>query len=164
VAGAEERKRLEQQYRDKLTSVERRLKELAEREKAAKRNAAQLVGGKLCATMCLQMMLPRRGMGPEHGGQHSCCLQYLFGRLTWPRHFSAQPACNAAAPAVPVLCTSHALHSHCSSASFTRRCICGVLHALLLPTGSRVGSMSAAAGRHQPHEVSACSSAAPHGG
>jgi hypothetical protein len=43
VAGAEERKRLEQQYRDKLTSVERRLKELAEREKAAKRNAAQLV-------------------------------------------------------------------------------------------------------------------------
>jgi hypothetical protein len=48
VAGAEERKRLEQQYRDKLTSVERRLKELAEREKAAKRNAAQLVSGMLC--------------------------------------------------------------------------------------------------------------------
>jgi hypothetical protein len=47
VAGAEERKRLEQQYRDKLTSVERRLKELAEREKAAKRNAAQLVSGML---------------------------------------------------------------------------------------------------------------------
>lgn len=42
-AGAEERKRLEQTYKDKLTSVERRLKELAEREKAAKRNAAQLV-------------------------------------------------------------------------------------------------------------------------
>jgi uncharacterized tellurite resistance protein B-like protein len=42
-ASAEERKRLEQTYKDKLTSVERRLKELAEREKAAKRNAAQLV-------------------------------------------------------------------------------------------------------------------------
>ncbi|WIA39358.1 hypothetical protein OEZ86_005467 [Tetradesmus obliquus] len=42
VAGAEERKRLQQQYRDKLTSVERRLKELADREKAAKRSAAQL--------------------------------------------------------------------------------------------------------------------------
>jgi uncharacterized membrane protein len=51
VAGAEERKRLEQQYRDKLTSVERRLKELAEREKAAKRNAAQLVSGTLCVCM-----------------------------------------------------------------------------------------------------------------
>eukprot|EP00879_Flechtneria_rotunda_P010714 GHRR01011196.1.p1 GENE.GHRR01011196.1~~GHRR01011196.1.p1 ORF type:complete len:1304 (+),score=608.99 GHRR01011196.1:374-4285(+) len=42
AAGAEERKRLEQQYRDKLTSVERRLKDLADREKAAKRSAAQL--------------------------------------------------------------------------------------------------------------------------
>ncbi|KAF8064520.1 KIN4A [Scenedesmus sp. PABB004] len=42
AAGAEERKRLEATYRDKLTSVERRLKELAEREKAAKRGAAQL--------------------------------------------------------------------------------------------------------------------------
>lgn len=49
VAGAEERKRLEQQYRDKLTAVERRLKELAEREKAAKRSAAQLVS--LCVDM-----------------------------------------------------------------------------------------------------------------
>lgn len=44
-AGAEERKRLEQTYKDKLTSVEKRLKDLAEREKAAKRNAAQLVSG-----------------------------------------------------------------------------------------------------------------------
>lgn len=43
AAGAEERKKLEQQYRDKLNSVEKRLKELAEKEKAAKRNAAQLV-------------------------------------------------------------------------------------------------------------------------
>lgn len=42
-AGAEERKRLEQTYKDKLTTVERRLKDLAEKEKAAKRNAAQLV-------------------------------------------------------------------------------------------------------------------------
>lgn len=42
-AGAEERKRLEQTYKDKLAAVERRLKDLAEREKAAKRNAAQLV-------------------------------------------------------------------------------------------------------------------------
>jgi hypothetical protein len=42
-ASAEERKRLEQTYKDKLTAVERRLKDLAEREKAAKRNAAQLV-------------------------------------------------------------------------------------------------------------------------
>lgn len=42
-AGAEERKRLEQTYKDKLTSVEKRLRDLAEREKAAKRNAAQLV-------------------------------------------------------------------------------------------------------------------------
>lgn len=42
-ASAEERKRLEQTYKDKLTAVEKRLKDLAEREKAAKRNAAQLV-------------------------------------------------------------------------------------------------------------------------
>jgi hypothetical protein len=42
-AGAEERKRLEQTYKDKLASVEKRLRDLAEREKAAKRNAAQLV-------------------------------------------------------------------------------------------------------------------------
>lgn len=47
-ASAEERKRLEQTYKDKLTSVERRLKELAEREKHAKRSAAQLVS-KCCA-------------------------------------------------------------------------------------------------------------------
>jgi hypothetical protein len=46
-ASAEERKRLEQTYKDKLTSVERRLKDLAEREKAAKRNAAQLVSRSL---------------------------------------------------------------------------------------------------------------------
>jgi len=54
-ASAEERKRLEQTYKDKLTSVERRLKELAEREKHAKRSAAQLVSkfalpGRLCGT------------------------------------------------------------------------------------------------------------------
>jgi hypothetical protein len=48
-ASAEERKRLEQTYKDKLTSVERRLKDLAEREKAAKRNAAQLVSRPLRA-------------------------------------------------------------------------------------------------------------------
>lgn len=46
-AGAEERKRLEQTYKDKLTSVERRLKDLADREKAAKRSAAQLVSAML---------------------------------------------------------------------------------------------------------------------
>jgi uncharacterized membrane protein len=57
VAGAEERKRLEQQYRDKLTSVERRLKELAEREKAAKRNAAQLVSGSMLKCKCIASIL-----------------------------------------------------------------------------------------------------------
>lgn len=45
AAGAEERKKLEQQYHDKLTTVEKRLKDLAEKEKAAKRDAAQLVSG-----------------------------------------------------------------------------------------------------------------------
>ena len=49
AAGAEERKRLEAQYKDKLTAVERRLRELAEREKAAKRGASQLVRWMMCA-------------------------------------------------------------------------------------------------------------------
>eukprot|EP00775_Hariotina_reticulata_P005026 gene5026-5268_t len=42
AANAEERKRLEQQYKEKLAGVERRLKELSEKEKAAKRDHAQL--------------------------------------------------------------------------------------------------------------------------
>lgn len=49
-AGAEERKRLEQTYKDKLSVVEKRLKDLEEREKAAKRSVAQLV--RMC-TPCL---------------------------------------------------------------------------------------------------------------
>jgi len=43
AANAEERKRLEQQYKEKLAGVEKRLKELSEKEKAAKRDHAQLV-------------------------------------------------------------------------------------------------------------------------
>jgi hypothetical protein len=42
-ASAEERKRLEHAYKEKLSSVERRLKDLGDKEKAAKRSAAQLV-------------------------------------------------------------------------------------------------------------------------
>lgn len=42
-ASAEERRRLEAIYKDKLTSVERRVKELGDKEKEARRGARQLV-------------------------------------------------------------------------------------------------------------------------
>lgn len=43
AAGAEERKRLESQYKDKILAVEKRVKDLATKEREYKTNAKHLV-------------------------------------------------------------------------------------------------------------------------
>lgn len=44
AASSEERRRLEASFKDKIAAVERRVKELGDKERAYKRSASQLVG------------------------------------------------------------------------------------------------------------------------
>jgi hypothetical protein len=67
VQGVEERRRLEAQYTERLVGVERRVKELAEKERAYRRSAAQLVRSFAQLEACCGVLQARGGV-PERTG------------------------------------------------------------------------------------------------